>query len=172
MLKISGFILILLTLNACSLNPFKSKEPEDTKITNNKKKKRAVYNVREKIDSQQSGIIFGKKESDKFGNQNILWRATLETLDFMPISNADYSGGIISTDWYSDAKSDESIKISVSFSSKEIRSSSISVKSFKRKCENLNKCVTSKLNDQFNRKIKDQIIEKVKKLKINEDTKK
>jgi hypothetical protein len=43
-----------------------------------------------------------------------MWRATLEILDFLPLAIVDYSGGIISTDWYNEgAASNESIKISV-----------------------------------------------------------
>ena len=57
-----------------------------------------------------------------------MWRASLETIDFMPSSTVDYSGGIIVTDWYSDTQaSDESIKITVRFLSNEIRSDSIKI---------------------------------------------
>ena len=43
-------------------------------------------------------------------------RASLETLDFLPLTTVDYSGGMIITDWYSDNNSQsESIKISVRF---------------------------------------------------------
>ena len=46
-----------------------------------------------------------------FASANELWRATLEVLDFLPLSNVDYSGGIIITDWYSENLSNkESIK--------------------------------------------------------------
>ena len=46
-----------------------------------------------------------------------MWRASLETLDFLPLTTVDYSGGIIITDWYFDntGKSEESIKISIRF---------------------------------------------------------
>ena len=39
-----------------------------------------------------------------FASANELWRASLDTLDFMPLSSVNYSGGIIITDWYSDGK--------------------------------------------------------------------
>ena len=51
-----------------------------------------------------------------FGNSNELWRATLDILEFTPLSNVDYGGGIIITDWYSTNNDlDQSIKISVQF---------------------------------------------------------
>ncbi len=34
--------------------------------------------------------------------QILLWRASLEILDFIPLTTVDYSGGIIITDWYND----------------------------------------------------------------------
>ena len=41
-----------------------------------------------------------------------MWRATLEILDFLPLANVDYSGGIITTDWYNEGTaSDESLKL-------------------------------------------------------------
>ena len=46
----------------------------------------------------------------------------LEILDFLPLSNVDYSGGIITTDWYNEGTaSDESIKITVRFLTNEVR---------------------------------------------------
>ena len=47
----------------------------------------------------------GRKGTNyEFSTSNPLWRATLETIDFMPLTTVDYSGGIIITDWYSDLR--------------------------------------------------------------------
>ena len=52
----------------------------------------------------------------EFASSNELWRASLEVLDFLPLANVDYSGGIIITEWYSEGTSnDEAIKITVRF---------------------------------------------------------
>ena len=48
-----------------------------------------------------------------FASSNALWRATLEKLDFIPLANVDYAGGVIITDWYGDTQSDEEIKVAV-----------------------------------------------------------
>jgi hypothetical protein len=64
------------------------------------------------------GDINNKKSSGttfEFSTSNILWRATLKSLDFLPLANADYSGGIIVYDWYSSDSSNEQIKITVRF---------------------------------------------------------
>ena len=58
----------------------------------------------------------------QFASSNEMWRATIDVLDFIPLSNVDYGGGVIITDWYvSDTQESESIKIMVQFLSNEIR---------------------------------------------------
>ena len=169
-------ILLIFTLlfsTGCISNPFNKKEDQKKEIKAPKeKKKRAVYNVREKINSQESGIIFGGKKEDPFGKQNVMWLATLEVLDFLPIVSADYNGGTIATDWYSDGKSNESIKINVNFTSNEVKTSSFNIKAFKKVCSNTNACKVVKMNQGFNRKIKEQILEEVKRISLEKEEKK
>ena len=92
------------------------------------------------------GSILGKARGGtnyEFSSSNPMWRASLETLDFLPLTTVDYSGGIIITDWYSDNSSiNESIKITIRFLSNEIRSDSVKIIIHKKTCKNLN-CVTS-----------------------------
>ena len=72
-----------------------------------------------------------------FASSNELWRASLDVIDFMPLSSVNYSGGIIITDWYStDQSSNESIKISIRFLTNEIRSDSLDIKVFNKVCYN------------------------------------
>ena len=79
-----------------------------------------------------------------FASSNYLWRATLDTIDFMPLVSANYSGGIIVTDWYSENNSEkESIKISIRFLSNEIRSDAIDVKVFIKECDQNLNCVVN-----------------------------
>ena len=79
-----------------------------------------------------------------FASSNYLWRATLDTIDFMPLVSANYSGGIIITDWYSENNSEkESIKISIRFLSNEIRSDAIDVKVFLKQCDQNLNCVVN-----------------------------
>ena len=80
----------------------------------------------------------GKKQGGtfEFASSNELWRASLDTIDFMPLSSVNYSGGIIITDWYVNEKNqNESIKISIRFLTNEIRSDALSIKVFTRRCE-------------------------------------
>ena len=77
-----------------------------------------------------------KKGGDfEFASSNPLWKASLDTLNFMPLVSANYSGGIIITDWYSDNSSiNESIKITVRFLSNTVQTNSLKVTVHRKKC--------------------------------------
>ncbi len=86
-----------------------------------------------------------------FANSNPLWRATLDTLDFMPLVSANYSGGIVITDWYADnSTSNESIKITVRFLTNEIRSDALDVNVFVKKCsDKQTNCTINQQNNEI-----------------------
>ena len=108
----------------------------------------------------------------EFASSNVLWRATLKSLDFLPLLNADYSGGIIIYDWYSQSNNPkEQIKISVQFLNNDLRSDSIKITAHKKICETAERCSNSTLDQNFASSIKDGIIASARSLKI-EETKK
>ncbi len=129
--------------------------------------------AREFVD-KQGGLFgeIGKNNSGtnfEFSTSNVLWRATLKNLEFLPLLNADYAGGIIIYDWYSQSNNpNEQIKISVQFLSNEIRSDSINVTAHKKICDNLNKCSNSGFDQNFASSIKENIISAARTLKIEE----
>ena len=84
-----------------------------------------------------------------FATSNPLWRATLDSLDFMPLVSANYSGGIVVTDWYSENNTpEESIKISIRFLTNEIRADALDVNVFYKICsKDLTNCRVSKKNE-------------------------
>jgi hypothetical protein len=166
--KFSFFFAILLYLSNCSSNT----DPvtgEKVIINPDPKAKAREY-------ADKGGGLFGdisKKGSAntfEFGTSNVLWRATLKTLEFLPLQNADYSGGVIVYDWYSDNNSNDQIKVTVRFLSNEVRSDSIQITSHKKTCIN-EKCSVTKLNNNFSAEIKDTILTAARALKI-EDAKK
>ena len=80
----------------------------------------------------------------EFSSSNELWRATLDIIDFMPLALANYSGGIIVTDWYSEGNNlNEAIKISVRFLTNEVRSDALDIKIFYKKCSFLESCAVT-----------------------------
>ena len=108
-----------------------------------------------------------------FANANELWRASLDTIDFMPLASVNYSGGIIITDWYSENNSpNESIKISIRFLTNEIRSDALAIKIFNRKCENsFTNCKFSEISGNLPSEIKKEILKKATLYKKDQEEK-
>jgi len=97
----------------------------------------------------------------QFASSNPMWRATLEILDFLPLSNVDYSGGIITTDWYNEGTSlDESIKITVRFLTNEIRSDGIRIIVHKKRCNVEQSCKITKISSAIEQELQVAILKK------------
>ena len=131
-LKLLVFICILPFLfNSCANRGDARKSPPQPEL-------RVKRNMEQgKGFRLMDGIKKGGSTNFEFASSNDLWRASLDAIDFMPLSSVNYSGGIIITDWYSDNKNpNESIKISIRFLTNEIRSDALDIKIFNRKCDN------------------------------------
>ena len=99
----------------------------------------------------------------EFASSNELWRASLDVIDFMPLSSVNYSGGIIISDWYSNNQnSNESIKISIRFLTNEIRSDALDIKIFKKICKTDEGCKISKGYDNLITELKRKILKNAK----------
>jgi len=138
-------------------------------------KKRARKNVKEGKGITQPGGIFGSANKNsrggnfEFASSNELWRASLDTLDFMSFANVDYSGGLIITDWYSETKNNQSIKITVRFLSNEIRADGIRVTLHQRICGSNNSCAIKEVRSSLNEDIKSKILNKAALMKQEKD---
>ena len=103
---------------------------------------------------------FNKKGGDfEFASSNELWRASLDILDFMPLVSANYSGGIIITDWFSRDNKD-SIKITLRFLTNEVRSDAIDIKVFYKKCNLEMNCTISQQQGNLEKELKKEILKK------------
>ena len=153
-IKKIGFLLsILFFLNSCG-----GKLPgADAKKFPPEPDKRVQKNLEEGRGFRLSTLNKKGGGTFDFASSNELWRASLDSIDFMPLASANYSGGIIITDWYSEGNSNEAIKITIRFLSNEIRTDSLLIKIYYRKCEiNFNCKVTEKkgnLNKELLKKI-------------------
>ena len=97
----------------------------------------------------------------QFASSNPMWRATLEILDFLPLANVDYSGGIITTDWYNEGTSlDESIKITVRFLTNEIRSDGLRIIVHKKRCNIEQSCKITKISSAIEQELQVAILKK------------
>jgi hypothetical protein len=153
-----SLILIFLFLSACNgklPGADARKVPYDP---NERVKKNLEEGKGFRLDESFSNKGSGNYE---FATANELWRASLDTIDFMPIATANYSGGILITDWYSDNQNlEESIKISIRFLTNEIRSDALDIKIFYKKCENIVKCKITEQSGNLKTEITKEILKK------------
>ena len=122
--------------------------------------KRVAKNIEEGRSFRVMDLGKGKSSGVfEFASSNELWRASLDIIDFMPLTSVNYSGGIIITDWYStDQSSNESIKISIRFLSNEIRSDALNIKVFNKKCLTQTNCVISEKSGNITIELKEKIL--------------
>ena len=151
-LKIISFLFIVsFFLNSCTGGDAR-KYPDDPKL-------RVKKNLEDGRGFRVMDLGKSKGGTFEFASSNELWRASLDTIDFMPLASVNYSGGIIITDWYSaDENSNESIKISIRFLTNEIRSDALDIKVFSKKCITPSNCVTSEKQGNINTELKTKIL--------------
>ena len=158
--KITFFIttiLIFSFLNSCGIY-----KPVDSRKVSPNAQERVKKNLEEGRGITLGGLLgTDKKTSYQFATSNPMWRATLEILDFLPLTIVDYSGGIISTDWYNEGTTtDESIKISVRFLTNEIRADGIKVIVHKKKCSISQECRVTKITSALENELQVAILKK------------
>jgi len=110
----------------------------------------------------------------EFASSNPLWRASLDVIDFMPLTSVNYSGGIIITDWYSsENKENESIKIAIRFRSNDIRSDALDINIFTRKCKtNSINCKYIDSNETIVSELRKEILKRATRYKKEDKIKK
>ena len=154
-----SFILLLafLFINSCGNNVDANKFPPNPK-------ERIKRNLEEgkgfRLSTKLKSMGKGGGEFE-FASSNELWRASLDVIDFMPLATANYSGGIIVTDWYSDnVNSNESLKITIRFLTNEIRSDAIDLKIFYKICKNINNCSVTEKTGNLVTELKKEILKR------------
>ena len=159
-LNIVLLIFLLTILNSCQALKYKKVSAKDyppdpkLRIKKNMEEGRG-FRLMDKIERGGSGKF-------DFASSNPLWRATLDTVSFMPLMSANYSGGIIITDWYSDnSDKNESVKISIRFLSNEVRSNSLDIKIFIKQCSTtINNCEITENTGSIVKELNKSILKK------------
>ena len=158
------FILVFIFisfLSSCGI--YRSAPVSDVPINEKDKRKK-------NIEEGKGITVFGGNNNSGggdfiFASSNPMWRATLDVLDFTPLSNVDYGGGIIITDWYTaDTNLNESLKVSVQFLANEIRADGIEIKIFKKNCNQSQTCKVASVKSDLNQEIKLAILKKAAKI--------
>ena len=166
---ISFLAIITLFLNGCNgkfpgADARKFPADPEKRVEQNLKEGRG-FKLNDQFGQSRGGVF-------DFANSNGLWRASLDVIDFMPLTSVNYSGGIIITDWYSENNNQsESIKISIRFMTNEIRSDALNIKVFNRKCsDSFLKCKITETEGVLVTELKREILKKATLYKkMNED---
>lgn len=166
-------IFIVLSISSCAIPEFAKPKKVDKSVPH-AAKERARKNIDEGRGVSLKGMVGGnKKTTYEFSSSNPLWRASLELIDFMPLTTVDYSGGIIITDWYSDSSnSNDSIKITVRFLSNEIQSNSVKIIVHNKKCKTNENCSISEIDSKIKYELQRSILTKAAKYDLESKNKK
>ena len=155
------FIIILGLISVIFLNSCGMWDPADARKIPANADERVKKNLEEGKGFTIMGAGKGGGTNYQFASSNPMWRATLEILDFLPLSNVDYSGGIISTDWYNEGtSSDESIKITIRFLTNEVRSDGLKIIIHKKKCNLQQNCTVKKITSALENELQIAILRK------------
>tara|TARA_B100000686_G_C16383596_1_gene758781 strand:- start:164 stop:733 length:570 start_codon:yes stop_codon:yes gene_type:complete len=150
-------IVVISSLASCGIY-----KPVDARKVSPNAKERVKKNLEEGKGFSLKKMTGGASGTNyQFASSNPMWRATLEILDFLPLANVDYSGGIITTDWYNEGtSSDESIKITVRFLTNEIRSDGLKIIVHKKRCNIQQKCTVKKISSTLEQELQVAILKK------------
>ncbi|MBC8306204.1 MAG: DUF3576 domain-containing protein [Pelagibacterales bacterium] len=170
----SIFIPILISFFLVSCGPLSPKKVDLRKIPGDPKLKREKniregrgFRVMSMLEKNTGGGNF------QFASSNEMWRASLELLEFTPLSNVDYAGGIIITDWFSENSEQDPLKITIRFLSTEIRADGLKVIIYKKICKknDKNNCKTVQDNTTLGQEIKLAILKKAATIEDSEISK-
>ena len=158
LIKFSIITIFSLTLlNSC--NWYKRSDIKDNPVNVDERVKRNIQEGR--------GIRFGRGATRggnfDFASSNPLWRGAIDVMNFVPLTNASYSGGIIITEWFSSQNNSENnreLKITIQFMTNEIRADAIKVLVFEKSCSQVNNCQTKKIKSKLEGELKLAILKK------------
>ena len=153
-IKIIVYFFIFSLLVSCGKGFFKKVDTRKVPISG---PERAKQNIKEGR-GVGLGKMLGRGEGStnyEFSTSNPMWRATLDILDFLPLSTVDYSGGIIISDWYTDENNkSQALKITVRFMSNVVQSNSLKITVHRKKCSVNQSCNV----ELFKSRIQDELI--------------
>ena len=157
LLRISFLLGVFLLVSSCG-----GLSKTDTRETPINAQERARKNIEEGRGASIGSLLGGGGNTNyEFSTANPMWRASLEILDFIPMTTVNYSGGIIISDWYTGEtnSSNEFIKITVRFLSNEVRSDSLKIIVHKKNCSAIQNCrINTLTNSNINNELRASIL--------------
>lgn len=162
-------LLALLFAAACSENDVVEQNvPKGAKLERKESRGR--------LTGEEGLSLFGGGESEDkaksgspLGVNGFLWRATLDTLSFMPLTSADPFGGTIITDWYEDPKTPgERYKVNALILDKTLRADGVRIAVFKQKNDPKLGWRDLPQDDRLAHKLEDAVLTRARQLKISQ----
>ncbi len=168
MKKLLIALLLPISISACSgLGGDTSSFPKDNEDSRLER--------RGKITGEGGLQIFdtsdGEEESsgNGIGVNSFLWRATIDTIGFMPIDQADPFGGVITTDWYEDsAASGERLKINALILDEKLRADGVRVSVFKQNIDEAGNWRDVSVDKEVSRKVENKILSRARELRVSQ----
>jgi hypothetical protein len=117
-------------------------------------------------------LLGGAEDTDNnsgIGVNGFLWRASLDTLSFLPLSSADPFGGVIITDWYAPPESpQERFKVTVYILGRELRSDGVRVAVFRQKRAGGNEWLDANTGEDTTTSLENAILMRARELRISQ----
>ena len=157
---LSAFLIVIFLTTSCGI--YKPVDARKVPVQGDKRARQAIEEGR----GISLGNVMKRGTTFEFSTTNPMWRASLDILDFIPLTNADYSGGVIITDWYSTSASpNERCKLNIFISGMRLKTENLKVTSF---CQEFKdpSWINKKVDQEDNIKIENAILNKAKKLKL------
>lgn len=132
-----------------------------------------IYSEKPSVFGGDGLDLFGNKEDGDTGTSGIgvnsfLWRASLDTVSFMPLASADPFGGVILTDWYSTpGKDNERMKLNVFILDRQLRSDGVQVKVFRQVKKN-GDWRDADVSPDTARQIEDSILTRARQMRVEQ----
>ena len=158
----------LMVLSACGLTADESTNYPKTEEDRRKE-------ARGKLTGDEGLTIGGGSEKEKDAGKNplgvnsFLWRASLDTLSFLPITAADPFGGTILTDWYEDTDAlGERFKVNVLILDRQLRADSLKISTFRQKKDAKGNWADAPTDAKLGRKLEDTVLTRARELRVKQ----
>ena len=157
---LASLLVATLAISSCEYTPFENVNEDDPADTN--------YETRKTVFGEGGiGNLLGNSNKNDSGGalgvNSFLWRASLETISFMPINTADAFGGVIITDWFSPPESPgERFKLNVYILGRTLRADGVKVSVFRQLRDAQGNWADSEVPDGTAPKVEDSILTKAR----------
>lgn len=134
----------------------------------------ATYDSRQSVFGDDGLTLFGgneplveQGEGGGIGVNSYLWRASLDTISFMPLSSADPFGGVIITDWYTPPEAQsERFKVNVYILGRDLRADGIRAAVFRQQYDGQGGWIDSRVDEQTVVYLENAILTRARQLRI------